>query len=407
MTSLFDSCDEKLLASGSHRVTAVADTLARMRPMMPRFGITRIADITGLDRIGIPVALAIRPNSRSVAVSQGKGETADHARASALMETIEIWHAERFDKPVLYGKARDLRDRHQFIDLERLPLVRNGQFADDLPLLWVEGVEIASSEPLLVPYEMVHADYTRPVQPCHGVFPASTNGLASGNSLLEAVNHALAEVIERDALSVWHATAPDQQKTKRLNVETITAPSLKAMIEKVTGAGLEVAFWDITSDIGVATILCLMDDPGSHDGHIGLGSGTHPDAAVALRRALTEAAQTRLNYISGARDDLSLDEFAAEGIASKHRFVREMMSGPVGKKEVADIPSQTHELLSQDLDFMMRGLAAAGIEGAAYVDLTRPDIGIHVARVIVPGLEAPHDDASYVAGPRAQGAALR
>jgi len=60
---------------------------------MSRMGITRLGNITGLDRIGIPVAVAVRPNSRSVSVSQGKGLELAQAMASALMEACEGFHA--------------------------------------------------------------------------------------------------------------------------------------------------------------------------------------------------------------------------------------------------------------------------------------------------------------------------
>ncbi len=74
-------------------------------------------------------------------------------------------------------------------------------------------------------------------------------------------------------------------------------------------AGLDVVVWDATSDIGVATFHCLITDGADPQGHMGLGSGAHPDRAVALARALTEAVQTRMNYITGARDDLKFEEF--------------------------------------------------------------------------------------------------
>jgi ribosomal protein S12 methylthiotransferase accessory factor len=69
---------------GCHRAVAPHETLARLRPLLAGMGITRVADITGLDRIGIPVFVACRPNSRSLAVSQGKGLDADAARVSAI-----------------------------------------------------------------------------------------------------------------------------------------------------------------------------------------------------------------------------------------------------------------------------------------------------------------------------------
>ena len=59
----------KRLDAGTHRSRTPAETLARIRPLMARFGITRVANVTGLDRVGIPVALAIRPNARAIAAA--------------------------------------------------------------------------------------------------------------------------------------------------------------------------------------------------------------------------------------------------------------------------------------------------------------------------------------------------
>ena len=84
-------------------------------------GITRLADLTGLDRIGVPVFAAVRPNSRSVATSQGKGLTPDAARAAALMEAVESWHAERIELPLRLASADELRGG-RLIDLARVPL---------------------------------------------------------------------------------------------------------------------------------------------------------------------------------------------------------------------------------------------------------------------------------------------
>ena len=50
-------------------------TLARVLKLAPALGITRLSTVTGLDRLGVPVAVACRPNSRSLAVFQGKGLT--------------------------------------------------------------------------------------------------------------------------------------------------------------------------------------------------------------------------------------------------------------------------------------------------------------------------------------------
>ncbi|MEM7178566.1 MAG: YcaO-like family protein [Pseudomonadota bacterium] len=398
---------EKRLDQGSHRVVAPGETLDRFLPLRRQFGITRLADITGLDRIGLPVFLAIRPNARSIAISQGKGMTRDHAKASALMEAVEIWHAERFDRPVHFAPASDLAGCHAMVDLARLPKVRQGAFSTTTPMLWARARDLICGREMLVPYEMVHANYTHPGHPAAGCFPASTNGLASGNTLLEAVCHGICEVIERDALSVWHAAPQRGQTALRLDPESVDADACQAALSRFHQAGLECGIWDVTSDIGVATLMCVIRGQGADAGHLGLGSGTHPDRNVALQRAVTEAAQTRLNYISGAREDLSHSEYDTAGVAEKAAAFDALFAATACPRLFSEVPSRVHQTLAEDLDWLLARLRRASIDEVAVIDMTREAFSIPVARVIIPGLEAPHDDDSYLPGPRARKAAAR
>jgi YcaO-like protein with predicted kinase domain len=321
----FSQCDVgvKRLLSGSHRTRLPEETLAQILPMKHRFAITRVANVTGLDRIGLPVAVAIRPNSRSVAVSQGKGTSLDAAKASAVMEAIELWHAENIVRPLIFAAREDI-DR-PVIDVSRLPRVAGSRYSDYLRLHWIEGTELLSEETILVPHEMVHADYRLPVHPGHGCFPASSNGLASGNHLIEATCHGICEVIERDALTLWHHLPAQARGATMIDCTTIDSAECRQIIRAIERAGLEVALWDATSDVGIATFHCLLTDHTDSCGHMGLGSGTHPDRTVALTRALTEAVQTRMNYITGSRDDLSFEEFMAEGRAHKAKEARALL----------------------------------------------------------------------------------
>jgi YcaO-like protein with predicted kinase domain len=402
MSVLFKQDDRKLVEEAFHRISSVEDTLSRITPLIKQFGITRVANITGLDKIGIPVALAVRPNSRSVAVSQGKGTTLQHAKASAMMEAIEIWHAENFSGPVYYGKKRELQREWKIVETDRLPKQPHAIFTETTPMLWVEGQDLFSEEPVLVPFEMIHADYTRPIQPAHGHFPASTNGLASGNSNLEAVCHALAEVIERDALSLWHFANKKHKRDQRIDPASMRDDECLRLLELIGNADLVCGMWNITSDTGIPTILCIIRDNKQKNGHIGLGSGTHVTSSIALRRAITEAAQTRLNYISGSRDDLDPAEYDGDGLGNKHEFADDAFGDPVSPLNFSDIPSHTLQTHREDLNWMLKSLSAVGIAEAVWVDLSREEMGIPVARLVVPGLEAPHDDDDYVAGPRAR-----
>ncbi|HEV2100362.1 MAG TPA: YcaO-like family protein, partial [Stellaceae bacterium] len=186
---------------GTHRAVSPAETLTRFRPFAAQMGITRIGNITGLDRIGIPVAVAVRPNSRSVSVSQGKGLDLSQAMTSALMEAIEGFHAEEAAEGRL-ASYRELAASCAVVD--PLALSTTGRpFDPDAKIFWLEGFDLLRQEPCWVPTEMVHTDYTRPLD---GYFPAGSNGLASGNHLVEAISSAICELVERDAVAVWSAS---------------------------------------------------------------------------------------------------------------------------------------------------------------------------------------------------------
>ena len=82
---------------GTQRVYDEAITLENTKNEIKKIGVTRIADITNLDRLGIPVFSAIRPSAAKGAISiySGKGSTEQRARISVIMESFERCLAER------------------------------------------------------------------------------------------------------------------------------------------------------------------------------------------------------------------------------------------------------------------------------------------------------------------------
>ena len=390
----------KAYRRGTHRTIEPSETLANVRPFMAEMGITRVANVTGLDRIGIPVVMVFRPNSRSIAVSQGKGLDLDAAKASGVMEAVETWHAERIALPLKLGSADDLRASHDLVDLGRIPEIPQSRFHPAFQLLWIEGRDLIGGAPVWLPYELVHANYTLPLPAGSGCFPASTNGLASGNHLTEAVCHGVAEVIERDATAVWNARDGQSRARTRIALDTVDDPDCRALLDTIGRAGLTVAAWETTTDLGIPSFYCLLADDRT-EAHLGVGAGCHPARSIALARAITEAVQVRMTYITGARDDLPPDQFTAAGRAEKSRHAASLMASSGLGRDVADGPNLDGETMEQDLAWMLERLRANDIDQVMVVDLTRAEFGLPVVRVVIPGLEAPDDDEDYVPGPRA------
>ncbi|MGH7004057.1 MAG: YcaO-like family protein, partial [Alphaproteobacteria bacterium] len=153
-------------------------TVTRLRPHFPDLGIVRIAEVTGLDRIGIPVWMAVRPNSRTLAVSQGKGVSAAHARASAVMEAAEIAIAENIPVPSIVASRAELRDAGHSVFDGRMLLMRGAdEAAADETEPWLEGFDLLQHKTVWVPRELLSLDFTMARQSWH--YCQSTDGLAS------------------------------------------------------------------------------------------------------------------------------------------------------------------------------------------------------------------------------------
>jgi ribosomal protein S12 methylthiotransferase accessory factor len=166
----------KRFLSGTHRFVSPDETVARIRRLMPVMGITRVADVTGLDIIGVPVVMVTRPAARSLSVSQGKGLTLAAAQASGLMESVEHWHAEHIQLPLKLGTVNELRFRHRLLDVSALPRLSIGAFHDNLRLFWITGLDLMESAPTWVPFEIVHTDYSLPLIVGTGSFLMSSSG---------------------------------------------------------------------------------------------------------------------------------------------------------------------------------------------------------------------------------------
>ncbi|HYG87994.1 MAG TPA: YcaO-like family protein [Azospirillum sp.] len=392
---------------GTHRIVAPERTLARVAPFLPIMGITRVANVTGLDTIGIPVVMVTRPNSRSVSVSQGKGVTLAAAKASGVMESIESYHAEHITLPLKYASYEELRWSHRVCDVSRLPRLSTSCFTPDTPLMWIEGRNLMDGESTWVPFETVHLNFSLPMPPGHGCFVASSNGLASGNHTLEAVTHAISEVVERDASTLWRLLSPAEQDATRIDLSTVTDPHCRGLLDRFDAAGVDVGAWEITSDVGLPAFLVRIvprEDSPQHTVRPAVGMGCHVAREVALSRALTEAAQSRLTFIAGARDDMPRAEYQKHLDAALHDRWKSAIRAQSGGRDFATCPTCCGRTIEDDLGCQLARLEAVGIDEVVAIDLTKPEFGIPVVRVVIPGLEGIDESPDYLLGLRAQGA---
>lgn len=370
---------------GTQRSVPPSETLERVRPYFPGFGITRLANITGLDWIGIPVTLAIRPNAATLSQGSGKGFSLEAALTSAAMEAIEVWHAEDVDLPSVQLPYRALECRR--IPIEDLTLTRHNLFRDWWPHRWTMGWDLLNQEEVAVPFWMIHMGKAAGRECDLNTFQSSSNGLASGNNMLEAINAGLFEVIERDSIACTRV-AWQQKKRMPLVVDqkTIEHPLVLELMEQLQRASVGLVLFDCTTDTEVPVYMAYIYD--LRVGGVGVyrGYGAHVDPEIAMIRAITEAVQGRVIYIAGSRDDVFRYSYLRLKQPKDSMLVPALqaISPTVDARERASEATPTFE---GDTRKALQKLQRAGLRQAIVVQLSRPDLPVVVVKVIVPGLE--------------------
>ena len=382
--------DELTYFKGTHRVIAPKKTIENNEDKLKVAGITRIADISDLDRIGLPIYTAIRPTAEEGAVSiyGGKGITKEHAKASAMMEGFERYSAEKQDNDeTVMATLEKIGDFGEYVEPKSLNLPKEleKRGIDDIPLEWTLSNDMISGKDFYIPTNAVYHPYIHG-NDVESLFKSNTNGLASGNVLEEAILHGMLEVIERDAWSIFELT---HKNYAQIDLESIESKTVNDVIDKFESEGIKIKLMDFTADVKIPTIAASADDTVTKDaGLLTLGMGTHLDPEVAILRALTEVAQSRATQINGAREDTVRADFAREaGYERMKRINKFYFKEEEEKLDLNDIENRSTSSITKDIDIVKNELMANDIDKILYVDLTRPELDVSVVRVIIPEME--------------------
>lgn len=410
---------KKWTLNGTSRVIPVEETLLRVSEISKEIGLTRIADITYMDKLYIPNYSCVLPGTEDyIWVYSGKGPTKQHAKVSAIMESIERYSSlpTYYHSKFISGTFNELKQSYNILHPDEVIEPLTFDFQNDMLMDYVKGYDIINKEDILVPAALALFRFT-PHSPSVNPFAFHhTNGLASGNVFEEAVCHALCEVIERDAISLaqlrasaipfhilysiynkfklqgYHLDAFTKQDFKDDNSlyhdvlisEEVFSPISK-LIKKFKKFNIDLIIKDITTDIKIPTFNVACVEWISHDyGYLAEGHGTHPDKRIALLRAITEVSQTRAANIQGARDDLRKIKYNDKNTDDKNAW--QFMSSHKTIK-FSDIITYQNDDILDDINLIIKFFKEIGLNKAIIVNLTNPKIKIPVVRAIVPGLE--------------------
>lgn len=410
---------KKWTVNGTSRIRPAQETLEKVIPISKKIGVTRLADITDMDVLRIPNYSAVVPGTEDyIWVYSGKGQTKEHAMASALMESIERYSSLPSGGPRKFVRSSyaELAKAQKVLHPDRIVEPVRFEYRDDMLMDWLPGHDLVTCEQVMVPASIALFRYT-PSPPAVNPFAYfHTNGLASGNVMEEAVCHALCEVVERDAMSLAELRASaipfhilrtilHSLNSAGIRVQPIPAEKfvddpgvfpdvdisgtefepVNKLVEKFKRAGISLTVKDITSDTGIPTFNASSVEWVTHDyGYLAEGHGTHPDARIALLRAITEVSQTRAANIQGARDDLRKIKYGEQNTDDRRAW---QFMQSTRKIKFSQVKTFFNEDILDDINLILSRLKGAGLSQAVIVDLTNPDIGVPVVRAIVPGLE--------------------
>ncbi len=328
--------------------------------------------------------------------SFGKGSTAEQGEASALMEAIERYSGifqgdeirvkRRFtDFPS--GDAIPPNDVLLFSDAQyrqaqaaptelthEMPMP--AQFDRSAEIEWSPVWSLRDERFKYLPTSLLYFFYRDPA----GHSYADSNGCAAGNTLEEAIVQGFLELVERDAYAIWWYNRLPRAEVDLGQFDDSYVRDLQAQLAE-TGRRLWVL--DVTSDLGIPSVVAIAHWMSDGKENIEFGSGAHFDARIAVLRALTELNQfLSIGLMGGGTGEKSSLDGSTPLRLRDYPYLTPS-SSPVVRPDFGSKFGQLDK--REQVTACVRLAKRKGLDFLV-LDQTRPDIEVPVVRVLVPGL---------------------
>jgi len=357
-----------------------ADLLAVARAAAARWGVTRLADITGLDRAGVPVFHAVRPRSRALSLHQGKGLAPEEAQLGALMEAVESAMAEAFARSSGVCSRAELPPDERLGTMADFCRRRSVMVGDGEPVAWTEAERLTDGRRTQAPLDCVSLDYT---VAWDRRLDRTSTGLAARFDTEGAALKGLLEVLERDAAAAWRRLPLPERARCAVDEQSVPYAWFQEIAERLRAEAIRLSVYRLPTLADLPAVYAEVFDPSAapaSSARVG-GWACAATAEAALRGAVLEALQCRLTLIAGARDDIFHAEDsllrAGEACPLPPRLAPLDWDG-LADEEDAAVTSQA----------IAERLAVRGYPDAAVVTLSPPGDPVCVVKVFAPGLGA-------------------
>lgn len=329
-----------------------------------------------------------------VGASAGKGRSETQARTSALGEALERYCSQHFGyEPRFRASYAGIKDKavhplelNQFSDSQydnreewakraatgRVP----ERFDDNAPVDWTPAWSLTHNRWKYVPSAYMYYDYPREGG---GSFAnGDSNGVAAGNCVEEAIIQGFMELVERDGVALWWY---NMLQRPCLDLPTFGSAFAMEAVEGLKRHDHTLHVLDLTTDLGIPVFAAVGLHASDPDAEPLLGYGAHFDARIALDRAISEVGQSW--DASSLLSPNTINRNVTGRNLSTEPFLRPHQDAP-RTPLTAFTNLATNDFLS-DVQQCVALLDNLGLE-MLMADLTRPEVGLSVVRVMVPGL---------------------
>lgn len=338
-------------------------------------------------------------------MSAGKGTTDVQARASGLCEGLERYSGVfRGDEPrckarmtELGDTAIDVRDCMLFSERQyRQREATNAKsslynlvpvpFDPEIEIDWSPLWSLTRRETRYLPTAFCYYDF--PDHKAHRYCVACSNGCAAGNTLEEAILQGFFELVERDSVALWWY---NRVRRPGVDVDSFNEPYVQELRCSLATQGREMQVLDLTSDLEIPVFTAWSRRVGAGPEQIVLGFGAHLDARIALLRAVTEMTQMlshlHQNPLDGATavdvNDAETVHWLRTATAENQPYLNADVIVP--PRTAGHFESNWSDDVADDVADCQRRVERQGLE-MLVLDQTRPEIGLPVVKVVVPGL---------------------
>jgi YcaO-like protein with predicted kinase domain len=366
------------------QATAQAINALSRKELLEQFGISRLADLTGLDNVGLPTYTCVRALSATVSIHSGKGLEHSFSRAGAILEAIEFEAAEHPKGPFRVAPAIALSEE-EHLPLEDCFPTRRSIVNELTPMAWEAAVNVQNGTHKLIPSDLIWLVNRIKDQSLMHIHMGS-NGIASGGSVEDAILSGLYEIIERDAWTLNQFLLDSGFLMDRSPLIAMPA-RIETCVRKIESAKLKLHLFDITTDYKVPVFGAIIVDLSGNCAGTFAGYGCHLCAEIAALRAITEAAQGRCCYISGARDDLFRRQFLLMKRMDQHKLNDRFNELPLGRP-LSDYRVLDFQDVRTELRYLLRLIRQFGISEVFVQNMgSYLDGAVHVVRVFSPQCE--------------------